>query len=286
MKETDNGGQVGSPSNPKIEFAISKNPLPSIGGAHFRLSWLASKEYKQYARARGLALFIAGPIILIAYVACYTYTPLTRLFLDSAAYLPLIGAVYAVLIVAMLVYGYQTAKKRTFRDRYVVEAANELETEEKEVADSATDGKLDLPSLWAANQTRINYYHDIATTQAEQSFRVGMWAAIGGFVAVVILGVVASWQEGTAAIAASIVGVAGAAMSAYVGATFMKTQAQASNQLSKFFLQPVEFARLLGAERLLQTLPPEQRQEIVSTIVKGMMVPQNNEETSQEEPVP
>lgn len=280
---TDNGAREPS-SNAKFEFTISKHPLPSTGGPHFRLSWLASKEYKQYAKARQLAIFVAGPIILIAFVACYTYPPIAQLFLDTAAYLPLIGSVYAAAIVFMLVYGYQSAKKRTFRDRYVVEAASELEIEDKEVVDSAADGKLDLPSLWAANQTRINYYHDIATSQAEQSFRVGMWAAIGGFVAVVILGVVASWHEGTAAIAASIVGVAGAAMSAYIGATFMKTQAQASNQLSKFFLQPVEFARLLGAERLLQTLPPEQRQEIVSTIVKGMMVPNNKDEIFKDAP--
>jgi hypothetical protein len=187
-------------------------------------------------------------------------------------------------LVWLVIHGFHRSARSIFRDRYFLGMVDDIEDKEGEAAVQAAGGKLELPELWAATQTRIGYYHEIATKQAEQSFRVGIAAAIAGFVAVIALGVVAAFAaNGTAAIAASVVGVAGAAMSAYIGATFMKTQAQASNQLSKFFLQPVEFSRLLGAERLLQTLPTEQRAEAVSTIVRSIMMTSGKESDEKEE---
>lgn len=76
---------------------------------------------------------------------------------------------------------------------------------------------------------------------------------------------------GTAAIAASVVAVAGAALSGFVGATFMKSQSEASGQLREFFLQPVEFARLLGAERLLGLVTTEEAKErAIEQVIKAM----------------
>lgn len=60
-------------------------------------------------------------------------------------------------------------------------------------------------------------------------------------------------------------------MSGYIGATFMKAQAESSKQLRQFFLQPVEFSRLLGVERLINTLPVEQRSAAVQNVVRTMM---------------
>lgn len=64
------------------------------------------------------------------------------------------------------------------------------------------------------------------------------------------------------------------------------TQAQGSRKLSQFFLQPVESARLLGAERLLQSLQPEQRSEAVSVKVKSMVTPLGNDGTARDELTP
>lgn len=278
-KDSDDSGRT---TVYNVSVHSSTNQVPLLGGPHFRVMWLDSVERKQFVKVRNITVSIAAVLIIAGIVAYFLL--LGRLVIP---YLPLLFSLLILIFTGSVLQGTYLTKRRAFTDRYVLGQANELEEEEKEVAAKASGGQLDLPSLWAANQTRINYYHDIATSQAEQSFRVGMWAAVAGFVAVIALGVVAAYApNGTAAIAASVVGVAGAAMSAYVGATFMKTQAQASKQLSRFFLQPVEFARLLGAERLLETLEPSQRADVVSNIVNSMMASPSKEEAEKEEPNP
>lgn len=135
-----------------------------------------------------------------------------------------------------------------------------LQRAEEKVATSAEE--LSLHALWALTQQRIDHYHRLATSQSTTSFRIGQAIMILGFVAVVALGIfAASATNGTAAIAASVVAVAGAALSGFVGATFMRSQSEASSQLREFFLQPVEFSRLLGAERLIQLLKEDAAKE-------------------------
>jgi len=149
-----------------------------------------------------------------------------------------------------------------------------IQEDEKELAAEAEQGKLDLANLWAANQRRIDYYHDVAMDQAKSSYKTGRRAMIAGFVTVIALGVVAAFAlSATASVAASVIGVAGAAMGSHIGATFMKALAEASAQLSQFFLQPVEFSRLLDAERLLDTLEPEQRGAAAQQVIQAMMIP-------------
>lgn len=138
---------------------------------------------------------------------------------------------------------------------------------------ASSEDPLDLAVLWSATDDRIRAYHTLATNQARSSFRIAQTVMIVGFVAVITLGMVAAFApNGTAAIAASVVAVSAAALSGFVGATFMKSQSEASSQLREFFLQPVESARLLGAERLLKTLDgdPERKARAVETMVTAM----------------
>lgn len=163
--------------------------------------------------------------------------------------------------------------RREFEIRYRVGTAKKISDEEKALAKRAVDGKLDLPSLWAINQDRIEYYHGIARAQAENSYKMAQLAGLAGFVAVIALGVLAAFAaNGTASIAAAAVGVAGAAMSAYIGATFLKIQAEASNQFRQFFQEPVDFSKLLGAERLIKTLDnPTEQAKAVQMVIGAIM---------------
>jgi hypothetical protein len=120
-------------------------------------------------------------------------------------------------------------------------------------------------------QKRIDLYHEIATQQSRSSFRSGQIAAYSGFIVIIVVaGIAALTKSGTAAIAASVIGVAGAGLSAYVGSTFMKSQAASAEQLRAYFRQPVEFARMLGAERLLEKVEPGERVRVVERIVQSM----------------
>lgn len=181
------------------------------------------------------------------------------------------GAVMYTYILMMV--GMEFRRRRHYFDRIRFGLVEALQRDEKKLAEQARDGQLDLPALWASNQRRIDVYHEIATSQAASSFKIGQIAMTSGFGVVVVLGIFAAFaKDGTASIAASVAGVAGAAMGAYIGSTFMKAQAEASAQLSQFFLQPVEFSRLLGAERLLETLEPSERTVAVQRVIETMML--------------
>jgi hypothetical protein len=162
---------------------------------------------------------------------------------------------------------YRSALQRAVQDRMRLNIATELRLEEREIALSGTD----FGSLWAITQKRIDYYHEIATDQARSSFRNGQLAAYAGLLVILVVAVIAGFaKNGTAAIAASVIGVAGAGLSGYIGATFMKAQAAASAQLREYFLQPVEFSRVLAAERLLDTLDRLDRAPVVTGIIQSI----------------
>jgi hypothetical protein len=50
----------------------------------------------------------------------------------------------------------------------------------------------------------------------------------------------------------------------------MKAQASSSSELGAYYLQPVEFARTLAAERLLDKLEQGERAKVVERMVQSM----------------
>ena len=239
--------------------------------------WPDSTEYRDFRKFRRNLLIGIGAGCLLAYIAYYIAS-IDVYFFDSEEKLlarfvwPLfaIGMIYYLTFFFLSVHA--TRQRRLFADRVRLGIVRDLQDDEQRLAEESLDGKTDFASLWAITQRRIDLYHGIATAQAESSFKVGQRATIAGFVAVILLGIVAAFtKSGAAAIAASVIGVAGAAISGYVGATFMKAQSEATAQLRQFFLQPVEFSRMLGVERLVETLPDGDRAAAVQQIVKSMM---------------
>lgn len=148
----------------------------------------------------------------------------------------------------------------------------EIQLAEREVADSTEEEDLKLAKLWAVTQKRIDFYHDIAIKQSKRSFIGAQVAMYVGFFALLALGGIAvTAQNPTAAITAGGLGVASTALSGFVAATFIKAHSEASAQLRDFFLQPVEFSRMLGVERLVESLDANHRSEAVQQIIRSMM---------------
>lgn len=176
-------------------------------------------------------------------------------------------AIMAVLVALLIGYG---TYRSSLASAHEVESRGTLQDEENRVAEELKD--TDFGTLWAVTQKRIDYYHEIATSQSRRSFVSTQIATVIGFALIVGFGLLAA-QASTAigAISTAAVGIVGAGLSAYIGSTFMKAQSEASAQLRQFFLQPVEFSRLLGAERLVDSLDPEERAKAVQVIVKTMM---------------
>lgn len=161
-----------------------------------------------------------------------------------------------------------TRRDATKRETLVIE----IQKAEREVADSTEEDNLKLAKLWAVTQKRIDFYHDIAIKQSKSSFIGAQLSMYVGFAALIALGAFAvTAPNPTAAITAGGLGAASTALSGFVAATFIKSHSEASAQLREFFLQPVEFSRMLGVERLVESLDTASRPEAVQQIIRSMM---------------
>lgn len=144
--------------------------------------------------------------------------------------------------------------------------------------DRARDGirpsRLALSELWAVTHSRLDLYHEIATTQASRSFRNAQAAMVLGFGLLVIFVIVALQASTTAgAVVAGGLGAVAAALAGYVSRTFVRSQEAAASHLRAYFDQPLEFSRYLAAERLVadSNLSDEQRAEVVTELAKAMI---------------
>jgi hypothetical protein len=160
---------------------------------------------------------------------------------------------------------YVFSQFRTFRDRLIVEGARaSLQEAEEGVADVKS---LDLTTLWSLTQRRLDYYHQIATTQAERSFRNAQTAMVVGFSVLLAAAFAATFADSIpAAIATSLVGASAAALGGYVSQTFIRTQEGSAAHLRAYFQQPLEFSKYLAAERLLEDLNADERAAATSAV--------------------
>ncbi|GAB2736770.1 TRADD-N-associated membrane domain-containing protein [Sinomonas soli] len=155
--------------------------------------------------------------------------------------------------------------------RALLDAVREREQEAAAAIGATDDEAVRWTSLWTVTQERMDAYHEIATGQARQSFRNSVWAMGIGGVFVLVFGALALQASSVAgAVSAGAVSVASGAASAYIGATFIRAQFEAMRQLRQFFNQPVEFTRILAAERLIDSLEPEDRARAVHLLLERM----------------
>jgi hypothetical protein len=219
----------------------------------------------------GLVLIFCG-LVATYYFAAGLYRPGS--ISDSQSVLMTFGSGLAF-VVGYALIGYvgidRTRQRRVFITNLEMGLAGVLQERERSIAESGEP--LSLPVLWSVTQERIDYYHRIATNQAEVSFRNGAITSYIGFsllIGFAVLGALTASNLYTS-ITLGVLGAAGAALTGYLGATFIKLQSEASSQLRQFFSQPVDFLRLLGAERLIATLPESERAASVRVVITSVM---------------
>lgn len=143
----------------------------------------------------------------------------------------------------------------------------------------ASRDSLELPVLWAVTQRRLDYYHSIATGQARRSFRNAQIAMSIGFALLLIFAILAVNSTSiTGSIVSGALGASSAALTGYVGRTFIRSQENAAFHLRSYFLQPLEFSRYLAAERVITSLPKETPKELIGLIVRAIANEAINEE--------
>ncbi|WP_329431102.1 hypothetical protein OG339_48935 (plasmid) [Streptosporangium sp. NBC_01495] len=218
------------------------------------------------------AALLAGAILVAAPVAV-AYAHGGREQVERL--LPVLQFFAALAGLAFVVYGVY---RSTFRERQETQRAEHARQALQQAETSLGEAdRLALPGLWDVTHKRLDYYHQIATSQARQSFRNAQIAMTVGFVLLVVFAVLAlSATTPTASIVTGALGAAAAAFAAYIGRTFVRSQESAAGHLRAYFDQPLEFSRYLAAERLLEAmdaLEPEQRAAIAGDLLRAIVTP-------------
>jgi len=162
----------------------SSDDNDNYGQAARRLAWENSPEYRKTRRINIIGSIAIGAFILIEYLALSadTHTSFfSVLFSNRISWRThwqyLLGVFIFATMVGIASGAARSRQERLFDDRQLVAAQASLEGAESRLAQT---GDLDLPSLWKVTHQRLDYYHEIVTRQARQSFRNAQLAmAIG-----------------------------------------------------------------------------------------------------------
>ncbi|SHM97835.1 TRADD-N-associated membrane domain-containing protein [Actinacidiphila paucisporea] len=185
-----------------------------------------------------------------------------------------VGYLALVLLMGSLVVLFlglvATAARTAERERQVEQAAKRLRE------------NMELPAIVEFNRVLLDQYHDIATRQANKSFRSGL-AAMGVGMAVIAGAAALSFTLSRTSEQLVVGGVAalGSALSGYLGRTYMMVYKQALAQMNHYFNQPVLNGYFLAAERIANNLEASgQREEALRQIVTSVLEAGNQAQTA------
>jgi hypothetical protein len=248
-------------------------PTEEVEAAAARAAWRESPQRRRALR------FIVITSCLLA-LAVLASIPIARGVNEDeeATLVVFVVFVASAYLAGLAGWSYWRQQRRAWRDRRLIAKARvELERAEESLPEVAAS--VDFASLWTITQKRLDYYHQIATSQAEKSFLYGQLAAGIGFALILGCALAAAFAHSSAAsIAAALLGVTGGGLAAYIGATFMRSQESASAQLRAYFLQPLEFSKILAAERLLEQITdPDSRTAATTSLVQALSRPPHGE---------
>ncbi|MBC3843592.1 hypothetical protein GXW82_35455 [Streptacidiphilus sp. 4-A2] len=234
--------------------------------ARRRQAWLGSPELERWDRTRNRFLYGTLPVAGLGFLGEWAYNN----HIDHTKAIQTMAitcATYLYLGIPLLAAANIRAR-RNFQDKTLIGIALE---ELRRAEDEAAEPDVSFHTLWVATQRRLDYYHKIATSQAEKSFLYGQIAAGAGFLILVTSAVVAAFaRTNTASVVIGATGITASGIGAYMGSTFLKIQERASQQLGAYFAQPLEFSKFLAAERLLQSLDQEGKNAAVRDIISAI----------------
>ncbi|MCU1701369.1 MAG: hypothetical protein JWR34_7432 [Mycobacterium sp.] len=237
-----------------------------------RRQWRESPQFKRYKRLLVVSCVIPvaiGIAIGLAWRPDPTFikTPtkfLILIFFSCLLYFALYSYVWVF---------YRVRVEAEFRDDLQL-GITKSDLRAADEAAVGVDDQINFPNLRLATQKRLDYYHDIATKQARDSFRNAQLAAAIGFFILIVAGTIAGFaQSASASIAAGATGVVGAALGGYLGSTFVKMQQESSTRLRAYFLQPLEVSRGLAAERLADLLQGNAKNSAILKIIGAVVSP-------------
>jgi hypothetical protein len=237
-----------------------------------RLAWESSNEYRKSQRVKVgtfVLLGVLGSVIALAAGRAAHVSVFSTTFKWGIEWPFFLNYLIAVLFLGAVSGSYSGHLRRTFDDRQIIVKQTKLEGAESQLAET---GDLDLPSLWKVTHQRLDYYHDIATQQARQSFRNAQLAMTAGLVILIAATVAAvAAHSATGSIVSGVLGGIGATLASYIGRTFIRSQENAAQHLRSYFSQPLQFSRYLAAERLLEAVQSDAKVSVVEAMIQAIL---------------
>jgi hypothetical protein len=239
-----------------------------VEAARLREAWRGSPGH---TKAIKFFIFEFGSGIILAVFLLTGYAIISKFnygevsTASTAIYVGAAGASIGIGIVFALLDFRR--RLREFYDGNLIERYAAISDEQGKLLD---EDQLRLGALWRLSEERLKIYHEIATKQASTSFRNAQLAIATGFV-VIIVGAAAVFfsKNVTIAVVVGALGTAGAALSAYIGKTFLRLQENAASHLRSYFDQPREQFRYLAAERLMNRIPDgDSKNEAINELIK------------------
>jgi hypothetical protein len=268
----------------QVELSDAEQRAIEIEGARRRIAWRGSPEGR---RSRNAFFVIWSVVIaLIIWISIYANARLHTSFFSFSPS-PLKRS-WPYLLICLFIVAMASRASRSITNTLMMDfddktlVADELRSLEDAEEQLAQSGELELAALWKVTQQRLDYYHRIVTQQARQSFRNAQVATFVGLIILFAAAAAAFISKSTiGSIVAGSLGAIGAAISGYIGRTFIRSQETAATQLRSYFDQPLEFSRYLAAERLIPNLTEDDRNravgELMALIIRtNTAIPQPN----------
>jgi hypothetical protein len=145
----------------------------------------------------------------------------------------------------------ERAEEASSRVRTAATQVAALRTKEEDASAPERD-RLELAELWLATQGKIEQDRQFVLRQARLYSNASLGAmVIGLFMMAAFIVYAVRAHTASAEIAAGI-SVVAAALTSYLGKTFMKSQETTASYLQGYFATQLDFFRLLAAERLVE----------------------------------
>jgi hypothetical protein len=235
-------------------------PQHQPAGDPLHEQWVRSPEN---LRSRGLyqAIVLPGAVFVYAGAALLALT-----IAQNDAAIEIAGSTAAVLVGLGLV-GFALAHRSEARAAFY----ERQEQAARRGVDEALEDlghETDLPGLLRLNRRQMEQYETLTRRQAASSYRLSHVALAVGLTVIIAGGVSAIVVNGesTRIVAASLA-VAAGAISSFVANTYLRIYERTLLQLNRYFQQPLASSYILTAERLIDKMSPDRKDEALAKVI-------------------
>jgi Cyanobacterial TRADD-N associated 2-Transmembrane domain len=257
-------------SRPDAESSIrAMSALPSAGASStdaLSERWLASPEA---LRARQyIALLL--PALILGYGGGALVVLGAQPRAESQTAKLALGV--ALILVGLGLTVFSIARRQEARAKFYERQERAARLGVDEALEEVQD-VTDLPGLLRFNRRQMEAYESLTRRQAASSYRLSHIALAIGFALVVGGGAAAITASGTAAkVSAAGLAAIAAAVSGFLARTYLRIYERTLLQLNFYYEQPLVSSYVLTAERLVDKMGSDRRDDSLSRIIEELLI--------------